>query len=144
MNGVFVHDLVRHGDPLHLMAFAKSCYSRYPSLSIPYHPPLFPLAEALFFFGFGVNLFAARVSAATALGVVLLYRLVLRTHGSPVIAAASTVIFFSLASAFTLASDVMLEMPTLALILLSMLYLSDLDGNYSLRRGLAFASVVVA
>ena len=86
MNGVFVHDLVRHGDALHLIAFAKSCYSRYPSLSIPYHPPLFPLAEALFFFGCGVNLFAARpaVAAATALGVVLHYRLVLRTHGSPV------------------------------------------------------------
>ena len=53
MNGVFLRDVVLHGHPMHLVAFAKAYYSRYPSLSIPYHPPLFPLAEALFFFGFG-------------------------------------------------------------------------------------------
>lgn len=146
MNGVFIRDVLVQGHPMHLVAFAKAYYSRYPSLSIPYHPPLFPLFEALFFFAFGVNLLAARlaVAAATALGVVLLYRLVLRTHGSPAIAAASTVTFFSLASAFTLASDVMLEMPTLALILLSMTYLPGLDGNYSLRRYLTFACVAAA
>ena len=146
MNGVFFHDLVRHGDPLHLVDFAKSYYSRYPSLSMPYHPPLFPAVEALFFFVLGVNFFAARVAIAlaTAVAALLMYRLALRTHGSHAVAAASTVLFFSLPCTLILSSDVMLEMPTLALVLAAMLLLPGLGGAWSLRRGMAYALVAAA
>ncbi|HEX8985888.1 MAG TPA: glycosyltransferase family 39 protein [Bryobacteraceae bacterium] len=146
MNGVFFHDLVRHGDPLHLVAFAKSYYSRYPSLSMPYHPPLFPAVEALFFFGLGVNFFAARVTIALATAITgwLMYHLALRTHASHAVAAASTVLFLSLPSSLILSSDVMLEMPTLTLALAAMLLLPGLGGAWSLRRGMAYALVAAA
>ncbi len=146
MNGVFIHDLLRHGVPVPVVAFAKSYYSRYPSLSMPYHPPLFPAFEALFLFVLGVNYFAARVAIAvtTALAAWLLYKLALRTHGSQAFAAVSTILFFSLSSSVILASDVMLEMPTLVLILAAMHLLPGLDGGWGLRRGMAFALTAAA
>ncbi|HVX66013.1 MAG TPA: glycosyltransferase family 39 protein, partial [Bryobacteraceae bacterium] len=146
MNGVFVHDLVRHGDPVHLMAFAKSYYSRYPSLSMPYHPPLFPVFEALFLFVLGVNYLAARLSvaAATAFAAWLLYRLILKTHGSHAVAAAATVLFFALPSTLVLASDVMLEMPTLVLVLAALSALPRPGEHWSWRRGWAFALAATA
>ncbi|MGE5645656.1 MAG: ArnT family glycosyltransferase [Acidobacteriota bacterium] len=140
MNGVFLYDVLRHGGTLHVVSFARSYYGQYPSLSMPYHPPLFPAFEALFYLGLGVNIVAARlaIAAATAAAVLLLYGFVLKTHGSHAVAAASAVVAFSLPSSLALARDVMLEMPALALVLLAMTVLPGLGGDYSLRRGVAF------
>jgi 4-amino-4-deoxy-L-arabinose transferase-like glycosyltransferase len=96
MNGAFLHDLVRDGEFASPMQYAKAYYGRYPALSLPYHPPLFPLVESVFFFGFGVNLVTARILVAlfVALAAVLLYHLILRTHGSHLLAFVSTATFF--------------------------------------------------
>jgi 4-amino-4-deoxy-L-arabinose transferase-like glycosyltransferase len=146
MNGVFLGDFLRHGNLLHPVAFARSYYSRYPALSMPYHPPLFPAFEALFFLGFGVNLLSARLAVAVTTGIsaVLMYKLVLKTHHSQAIAAVSTVVFFALPSSLVLSTDVMLEMPALALVLLAMLWLPGFEGNFGVRRGIAFALIAAA
>ncbi len=146
MNGVFIHDMLWHCHPLHLLEFAKSYYTRYPSLSMPYHPPVFPLFEALFLFAFGVHYLSARlaVAAATALAAWLLYRLVLKTHGSAPLAAAVTVLVFSLSSSLVLASDVMLEMPALVLILATMFQVPRPNEEWDTRRLMRFALLAAA
>jgi hypothetical protein len=45
MNGAFLHDLLSDGKLTGAVAYARAYYTRYPALSIPYHPPLFPAFE---------------------------------------------------------------------------------------------------
>ena len=77
MNGAFIHDYVRNGQLTSPVAYGELYYSRLPALSLPYHPPGFPMIEALFFFIFGVNVPAARLAVALCVfaSVVLLYRI---------------------------------------------------------------------
>jgi hypothetical protein len=141
MNGAFLHDLLSEGKLTGAVAYARAYYTRYPALSIPYHPPLFPAFESLFFFIFGVNLFAARlaIAVATVLAIVLLYRLVMATHRSPALAAVACLLFFGLPSVVFVSREVMLEMPTLVFTLAALWFVRDLDRGYPLGRGLAFA-----
>ena len=48
MNGAFVHDLIRDGKLTTPVEYGKYYYSHFPALSLPYHPPLFPVVESLF------------------------------------------------------------------------------------------------
>ena len=140
MNGAFLYDLVRTGKLSAPLEFGVYYYSRLPSLSLPYHPPLFPAFEALSFFGFGVQALTPRVlvALATAVSAYLYYRLVVRTYGSAALAAASTIGFFMLRGSQYLARDVMLEFPMLVFVLGAMHCLVGLDRTSPLRRGLAF------
>jgi hypothetical protein len=151
MNGVFIHDLIAdviargaYADLLHpsqVLHFAKYYYWHLPALSLPYHPPLFPAFEAVVFFLFGVNVFAARLAIAitAVLAAVGLFRLVMATHGSIRMAAFSTATFLSLPYVLWLGSDVMLEFPALIFVVLAMCCLADVDEVYSLRSALLFA-----
>ncbi len=114
-NGAFLLDWLRHGPLLHPSQAATAYYARFPALSIPYHPPLFPLAEALLFGIFGVAVWPARALVAMCLGVCawLLFRTVKSTHGSASLAAAVTVTFLALPVSQSTGSDVMLEFPAL-------------------------------
>ncbi len=116
MNGAFLHDLIRDAEFTRAAEYAKEYYSRLPALSMPYHPPLFPLVESLAFFALGVNVFAARLLVAFAVAAtsVLLYNLVLKTHASHLLAFLTTATFLSVNGSQRLASDVMLEFPALA------------------------------
>src|SRR5207302_10496406 len=98
MNGAFLYDLVRTGNWLHPVAYSKIYYAQYPALSMPYHPPLFPAMEAIFFAIFGVKLLTARLLVAVCAGLsaALLYRLVNVTLGGPMLAACVTIASFSL------------------------------------------------
>jgi hypothetical protein len=146
MNGAFIHDYLRNGALVNPIEYGKAYYARLPSTSMPYHPPLFPAMEAMFFFGLGVNLLAARllVALATAAAVLLLYKLVLSTHGSHVIAAAATASFFFWRWSQWLSADVMLEAPAFALGVGSLFFLRNLGKEYRLRDGIAFALVAGA
>lgn len=146
MNGVFVHDLIRDGKFTTPIEYGRYYYSRLPALSLPYHPPLFPMIESVFFFIFGVNVLAARlaIALATAISVMLFYRLIIATHNSYVLAIASTITFFSMKLSQSLANEVMLEFPSLAFILGALYCLRDLDHGYPLRRGLLFAVLAAA
>src|SRR5262249_34262340 len=108
---------------------------------LPYHPPVFPVIESLFFWTFGISAFAARLAVAATVGLsaALLYRLILLTHASWPLAFLSTATFFSMQSSQRLASDVMLEFPSLVFVLAALLCLPGIGETYSIRAGLAFA-----
>ncbi|MBA2528332.1 MAG: glycosyltransferase family 39 protein [Pyrinomonadaceae bacterium] len=146
MNGAFIHDLVVARQFTSPIEFGKFYYSHYPATSLPFHPPLFPAIEAVFFSIFGVNVFTARltVALAVAVSVVLFYRLVRTTHDSHVISAASVLTFFSFPLSQWVANDVMLEFPSLAFALGALYCLRKIDEGYPLRNGLTFALLAAA
>ena len=146
MNGAFVHDLLLSGRIAHPIAYGKEYYGRLPALSMPYHPPLFPAIEALFYFVFGVNLLAARLAVALAVAVctVLLYRLFAATHHSDVLALCATVTVLSLWNSQLVATDVMLEFPAMAFALAALYCLRDAGREYPLDRALLFATLGAA
>lgn len=146
MNGVFLHDLIREGQIRHPVAYAKEYYSHFPALSLPYHPPLLPLTESIFFFLFGVHYFVARllISLFTGACVILFYKLVLKTGGSPLLAAASIMTFFVLRGSYILSRDIMLEFPALFFTLGALLFISEPDADLNLRSGLGFALLAAA
>ncbi|MBV8847424.1 MAG: glycosyltransferase family 39 protein [Bryobacterales bacterium] len=141
MNGAFIYDLVRTGHLLHPVEYAEQYYGHLPALSMPYHPPLFPAIEALFFAIFGVKLVAARLAVATAVVVsaVLLFRLVEKTFGNRVLAGCITITMLSLWTSEEVARDVMLEFPAMAFMLAAIYFLHDWDTHFRRRDALAFA-----
>jgi hypothetical protein len=141
MNGAFIHDVIIRGRVLDIYRFAKLYYAHFPALSMPYHPPLFPAIEALFFLLFGVNVLVARlaIAVAVAISALVLFRIVVATHGSPLMAAASTITFLCLPYPLTLSSDVMLEFPALVFTLLAIHCLVSAGKEFPMRRALAFA-----
>src|SRR6266481_2307403 len=62
LNGAMLYDMMRTGNVGRPVAFAQSWYARLPAISLPYHPPLFPLFESLFYAVFGVRYWAARLA----------------------------------------------------------------------------------
>jgi hypothetical protein len=119
MNGALIHDWLAGGPWLHPMTYALRYFSRWPALSMPYHPPLFPIFEALIYFWLGVNTFAARVAVGLAL--------------------ASLVIFFCTPWSQQLSRQVMLEWPALALLTMAFLVLARSRVSFSWQQGISFA-----
>ena len=146
MNGAFLHDLAASGNLMRPVEYGKEYYSRLPALSMPYHPPLFPAIEALFFFVFGVKLVVARALVALAVGISawFLYRLVRATEGSDALAACVTVAVFSSFYFQLVATDVMLEFPAFAFATAALHTVRDLKKGYTLRRALLFALLAAA
>lgn len=131
MNGAMVRDLVASGQVTHPVAFGKRYYSHYPALSIPYHPPLFPAIESVFYAIGGVHLAVARLAIALAAGIsaVLLYGLIAAHYNSRALAFFSTFAFLSWHWPQCVANDVMLEFPALAVLLASLYFIRDpIDG----------------
>jgi hypothetical protein len=141
MNGAFIYDLVRTGHLGNPIEYAKQYYGHLPALSMPYHPPLFPACEAVFYALFGLNLLTARIAVAVSVGlcVILLYRLTLRTLGVPLMAACVCVTTFSLWTVQLVGRDVMLEFPSMVFTLGALCCLADLDQEYSIKRAIPFA-----
>lgn len=146
MNGVFLHDLIAQGKFTHVLTFARSYYGQFPALSLPYHPPLFPLIEALFYTVLGVSAMAARLAVALSIfaAAIAMFRLVMATHRSCAVAALSTITFLCLPEALWLGSDVMLEFPALVFTLLAIYRLQPMDGEYTMRRLIGFTVLAAA
>jgi hypothetical protein len=121
MNGVYLLDLIKQM-PIHgFWDFTVRYYAKYPAISLPYHPPGFPLIEMVFFAVFGISPATARfaVVLCAIIGIIAWYGLVQSTHNrnlaflsSLLIVANNTVVVFS--------RQVMLEVPTLAVSILSL------------------------
>jgi 4-amino-4-deoxy-L-arabinose transferase-like glycosyltransferase len=141
MNGAFVYDLLRTGNLLHPIDYAQQYYGHLPALSMPYHPPVFPAIEALFFALFGVKLLTARLAVALSAGacVVLLYRLIEGTLGNRVLAVCVSATMVSLATSQLVGRDVMLEYPAMALMLAALHCLHEWEGEFSMKSALGFA-----
>ena len=146
MNGAFIYDMVRGGHIMHPIEYAQQYYGHLPALSMPYHPPMFPAIEALFFALLGVKLVAARAAVAISVGisVLLLYRLVETTLQSRILAACVTVTTLSLWTVQVVSRDVMLEFPALAFTLAALYCLRDMDRSFTVRRALLFGLLAAA
>jgi hypothetical protein len=117
--------MVRDGEHARPVEYARRYYSRFPAISLPYHPPLFPAMEAVAFSLFGVSHETARIVVALTvfLSALLFYHLVLKSHGSRTVAAVAAVVFLSIPHSQWLGQDVMLEFPSLMFVFAALLYL---------------------
>lgn len=119
LNGAFLYDILRTGNLLHPMQYGLKYYSHLPGITLPYHPPGYPLMEAVFFSLFGVHAFSGRlvVSLAVAICCILFFRLVLDTEKELGVAIASVLTVFSLPVSLAVATDLMLEYPSFIFVL---------------------------
>jgi len=121
MDGVFVFDFVRDlPQSLSLVQYATEYYARYPCLALVQYPPVFAVAEGLFFAVFGVHAVVARltVAAFAALGVVAGYALARRFLGR-LASAVFVLLTFAAPDVVYWSREVMLETPMLAMMLLA-------------------------
>ena len=142
MNGALIHDWLREGPWTAPGEYANWYYSRWPSLSLGYHPPVFPILEAVTFGLLGVSAFAARllVALTAALCFFLFHRLVYKTHGSPVLSLAAGAVFAALPVSQRVAQDVMLEYPTLLFVLLALHALPAPDSRWTPWHAVVFSA----
>jgi len=123
MDGVFIHDFVRDlpESLYHPLDYAIRYYAHYPALGVVlYYPPFFAMVEAAFFAIFGISVFTAHLTvvAFAVLAVVMAYKLVSRIAGRRV-AFLGAALFISLPTVVFWSRQVMLEMPTTAMILVA-------------------------
>jgi hypothetical protein len=147
MNGVFIYDLFRTGHVFDPLRFAHQYFARFPALSMPYHPPVFPALEAVLFAAFDVRFTVARLAIAltVSLSAFLLYRLVLNHGASALIAATVCGSFLFLDMSAYLEQDIMLEFPALVFVLAAMLSLQRMEvRGFSWGAGVSFGLWAVA
>jgi hypothetical protein len=118
-------------------------------LSLGYHPPGFPVLEAIWFSVTGVDYSAARalVALCTFACCLLLYELVFRTHASRLLAGAVTALTMMTSASIFAASEVMLEMPSLVFALIALRALVvwfDVPLDQQLRPALVFSLAAAA
>lgn len=123
MNGVFIMDLLKDMPLRDLYDYSVKYYARYPALSMPFHPPFFPLVQAIFYLTFGVSLDIARllISAFALLAVMIWYKLASSIYDRET-AFYSSVFMISTPGFALWSNEVMLELPALALIILSVYF----------------------
>jgi hypothetical protein len=120
LNGALVHDYVVSGFHQSPMAFANEWFRRYPAVTISLYPPIFPVAEAVAFglFGFSHAVAQATVAAFTGIAAFGGYRL-LRTAMGPLEATGGVLFIFAAPSILLWSRQVMMELPSLAFLLLA-------------------------
>jgi hypothetical protein len=120
LNGELVRDYFASGLHQSPIAFANQWFRHYPALSISLYPPVFPLAEALMFALFGFSHPAAQATVAVFIAVAALavYR-VARPVAGPPAAAAAILLTFSASGILLWSRQVMMELPSLAFLLLA-------------------------
>lgn len=139
MTGVFVRDAL-HDLPqsaTNPKQYAVRYYLQYPALGLLIWPPFFYLVEGAAMAVFGTSYVTARVLVAlfAIVAGIYAYRLALRTHGPRV--AAFALAFFGFAPlVFDLSRYVLLEVPTLALVLASVFHFERYLGESRARDAL--------
>ena len=124
MNGALIQDYIAFGPWRSPMQFAFDYYLHFPAITIAMYPPIFPMVEAIVFALAGFSHVTAQltVTGFTALGVFYFYR-ICRTAMPPLGAAGATLLLLSMPVIALWSRQVMLEMPTLALLLAAMFHL---------------------
>lgn len=149
MTSVFFRDLLTDL-PTDPQQYARDYYDQYPALGLLIWPPLFHGVTGLAMLVFGTSVWVARgiVFASFGLAAVCLYRICRRRIPAEQ-SALVTVLFSSMPMIFLYSRHVMLEMPTLALCLLSIerfdLWLRGVSGEpHGASRGLVITSAPAA
>lgn len=124
MNGVYLLDLAKEMPLGRFWDFTLNYYAKYPAITLPYHPPGFPLVEAILFALFGISAIVARFAAVICaiVAVVSWYKLVRATHNST-LALVSGLLIISNSAVAAMSRQVMLEVPALAVMVLSVYFL---------------------
>jgi len=120
MNGAFFYDFARDLPLSDIVGYAYRYFARYPALSIGHHPLLLGIAEAPFFYLFGISVFSARLTVLvfSLIAVIFLYKLVRSVYNDEV-ALVSVLLFVSAPAIVNLSRVLMSEVPTLSLVLVS-------------------------
>ncbi|MBN1971716.1 MAG: glycosyltransferase family 39 protein [Candidatus Delongbacteria bacterium] len=119
MDGVYFVDIMKDLPFSNLYNYTEQYYAKYPALSLAWYPPLFAITEAIFYSLFGISIYTARLTVVffALLGVSIWYMLVRKIYNREV-AFYSGLLFISTPLIFYWSHSVMLEIPTLAMILL--------------------------
>ena len=148
MDGVFFLDLGRDLPWRDPYRYALEYFATYPALALNWYPPFFAGIEALFFAVFGISEFTARL---TVMGFALLGGLAWYAWVKPIWgrgpAILSFVLFFSMPSVVTWTRSVMLEVPAVAMMVLSILgferYLQRPNYTSAVASGFLVASTLL-
>jgi len=121
MDGVFMRDFAADlpASAFSPLEYALSYYARSPSLGIMlYYPPFFATVEGVFFAIFGISVSVARLTVVAfgVLGTVMMYKLGCMIANRS-IAILSTALFVAMPTTVFWSRQVMLEIPTTAMIL---------------------------
>lgn len=135
MNGAFIYDCFRSACFSDASNYFRQYYGRLPALSFPYHPPIFPVLESIFYAVWGVNPGAARAAEAltVAVSALIFYALVIYTHQSAGLAAACVLLFLFLPESQSVGGAVMLEFPALVFVFGSMYALALAGKDFAPR-----------
>src|SRR6266508_2114428 len=144
MNGAFLYDLIGDAPVRALLAYAQQYYARYPALSLGHHPFMPALAEAPFFFIFGVSVFSARLTTVCAFALLLVFwfRLIREIYDAPTAMFAS-LLLISTPGMIPLFQVVLSEQYTLCLIVLSAYFMHRYCVTERTGAAIAFAICVV-
>ncbi|MGC2112250.1 MAG: glycosyltransferase family 39 protein [Candidatus Korobacteraceae bacterium] len=143
MDGAFYYDMARALPVSHLKQWAIDYYLQYPAVTALTYPPLFALVEAIFFSIFGVSHVTAQLTVAfflllTAFGTYFL----VRRWMDRVTALATALLFIGTPVMALWGRQVMLEIPTFALLIWSCYFFFRYIDS-SRTRNLYFAVVLV-
>lgn len=146
MTGVFFRDAYLDRPLFHWRQYATDYYMQYPALGIGVWPPLFYGIEGAAMLVFGPSIVVSKflVGIFGALATFYLFLLVESTHDR--IRAAAAAMFFATAPMImTYSRQVMLEMPTLAFLLMALFYwMRYLDRGGARNLWLATGSATAA
>lgn len=123
MDGVFILDFIRDFPVFNSYDYITQYYTKYPALGIGVYPPLFALVEAIFFGLFGISVTTAKITILFFAVIALIYwfRLI-RLIFDEKIAFYSTLLLITTPLIVEWSRAVMLEIPTLALIIMSVYF----------------------
>ena len=139
MNGVFFLDLWRDMPWRAPYEYALQYFAQYPALALNWYPPFFPVVESVFFAIFGITEFSARLTVLgfALVGVTAWYAWVRPIWGRAA-AILSCLLYLSAPGVIDWTRSVMLEVPAVAMIIVSVLAFDRYLDHPSLRRaGLA-------
>ena len=139
MDGVFLLDCVKDlpRSLLHPYQYAVEYYVRYPSLSVGQRPLFFPAVEALLYAMMGLTYTAPRIGILLFLYVGMLswVLLVTKTHNIKV-AVLSLLLWLSNPNIYIYSQNILLEIPTLSMSLLTLYLLYRYFSTPSVRMGI--------
>jgi hypothetical protein len=122
MDGVFFLDIARDLPWRAPYDYALQYFAQYPALALNWYPPFFAMVEASFFAAFGISEFSARLSILSfALVGAISWYIWAKPLWGRWVAVSSGLLFFSIPGVIHWTRSVMLEVPAVAMIILSVL-----------------------
>lgn len=126
MDGLFLMDFFKDLtflDLNNLYRYVEIYFAKYPALGFIWYPPFFALIESIFFSLFGISEITARITVIffTLISVLCLYHLIKKMYNE-VVALLTCLIFITTPVVVFWAKTVMLELPTIALITISLCF----------------------